>query len=44
MLIEQTCDLMFGAIEMFVVTVTVYEIIKFNPSKWSQIEYMTFKK
>ena len=28
---------------MFTQTVTVYEIIKFKPSKWSRIESMTFK-
>ena len=40
---KPTCDIIFGAIVTFAVTVTVYEIITFNLSKWSVFESMTFK-
>ena len=38
------CSIIFGEIVMFVLSVTVYEIIRLNLFKWSRIESMTFKK
>ena len=34
---KPTCNIIFGAIEVFALPFTVYEIIKFNLSKWSRI-------
>ena len=36
--------IIFGTMVIFAIPVTIYEIITFNPSKWSVIESIIFKK